>query len=136
MIDLNLDPSQKELKWFAVLQVLFFTLIAWLWYKGSGNDFWPGVLLFVSLTVGVLGWAMPAFMKKVYVVWMIAVFPIGWTISHVLLAAIFYTIVTAIGLIMRAIGRDPLQGQFDKSASTYWQPREVPKSTSRYFRQF
>lgn len=136
MIDLNLNPSQKELKWFAALQVLFFTLVAWVCYKGTGNDFWPGVLLFVSLTVGVLGWAMPALMKKVYVVWMIAVYPIGWTISHVLLAAIFYTLVTAIGLIMRGIGRDPLQRRFDKSASSYWQRREAPKSTSRYFRQF
>jgi hypothetical protein len=38
---------------------------------------------------------------------MILAFPIGWAISHVALAAVYYLVVTPIGLRDAATGRDP-----------------------------
>ena len=40
---------------------------------------------------------------------MVLAFPIGWTVSQVILAVMFYGLFTPIGLVFRLIGRDPLQ---------------------------
>ena len=39
---------------------------------------------------------------------------------------LFFTTVTPLGLVMRAIGRDPLRRRLDPDASTYWIERRPP----------
>jgi hypothetical protein len=67
---------------------------------------------------------------------MYAAFPIGWVVSHVMLALIYYGVMTPIGLVMRLLGRDPLKRKLDRSADTYWEPREPIANSKRYFQQF
>lgn len=136
MIDLKLNPSCKELRLFAAMQIAFFALIAFLlWRKNSIVDTTAWYIVGVSVVTGIAGLLWPAFIRVVYVAWMIAVFPIGWTISHAVLAVVFYLVVTPIGWMLRLSGRDPMQRKFDAQAKTYWQPRTA-KPTDRYFRQF
>jgi hypothetical protein len=54
----------------------------------------------------------------------------------VLVALAFYFLITPIGLIMRLIGRDPMNRAFDRSANTYWIARDPRTSASQYFKQF
>ncbi|MEX0979180.1 MAG: SxtJ family membrane protein, partial [Pirellulales bacterium] len=68
--------------------------------------------------------------------WMWAAFPIGWLVSHLLIAAIYFLLITPIALVMRAVGRDPLSRRFDRAAKTYWVPRRQDSDPARYFRQF
>ena len=136
MIELNLNPSRKELRQFTLLQVVFFALIAGMLTR-RGSDISTAMLIVgVSAVVGLIGWFVPAFMRIVYIVWMAAVFPIGWTVSHLLLALVYYLVVTPLGFAMRLSGRDPMQRKFDRNATTYWQPRPGPSPTKRYFRPF
>ena len=62
--------------------------------------------------------------------------PIGWTISHAVLALLYYLLFTPIGLIIRLFGRDPMQRRLDRSAATYWVPHNQDRDAGRYFRQF
>ena len=78
----------------------------------------------------------PPVRRWIYVGWIYAAFPIGWTVSHVLIAGIYYLLITPIGLIIRATGRDPLLRKFDRSAPTYWTPHPPPGDVKRYFRQY
>jgi len=136
MTKLNLNPSRKELRQFAVLQVAFFAIIATMLHR-RGTDISTAMLIVgLSAVVGLIGWFVPAFMRIIYIVWMAAVFPIGWTVSHLLLAMVYYLVVTPLSLLMRLCGRDPIQRTFDHSAKTYWQPRPVSSPTKRYFRPF
>ena len=48
--------------------------------------------------------AIPMSRKWIYLGWIYAAFPIGWTVSHLLLAAIYYLIVTPIALAVRLAG--------------------------------
>ncbi len=57
--------------------------------------------------------------------------PIGWTISHVPIAALYYLVVTPIGLAMRPFGRDPLARRFDPDAQSYWTPRRQEADPGR-----
>jgi hypothetical protein len=67
---------------------------------------------------------------------MAAVFPIGWLVSHLLLAAIYYLVVTPIGVMMRVCRYDPMQRRFDRQAATYWKPRRNTDDPQRYFKQY
>ena len=51
----------------------------------------------------------PEWLRSIYVGWMVLAFPIGWTVSQVMLAVMFFGLFTPIGLVFRLIGRDPLQ---------------------------
>ncbi len=78
----------------------------------------------------------PSIARALYTNWMRAAVPLGWTFSHLLLALIYYTMLTPIGLVLRLRGHDPMQRRFDPSRSTYWSPRPTAPHVSRYFRQF
>ena len=80
-----------------------------------------------------LGWI---FLGWIFLGWMYAAFPIGWTISHLLLFVVYFLIFTPVGLVLRWTGRDLLERNADTNASSYWKKRSVPGSMSRYFRQF
>jgi len=47
-------------------------------------------------------------------------------VSPVVLGLLFFTTVTPIGLVMRALGRDLLRLRFDPGAQTYWIERRPP----------
>jgi len=85
----------------------------------------------------VLIWIAPGAGRKLYVGWMLAAVPIGWTISHAVLGIVYYVVLSPIGLIMRMVGRDPMQRKLDRSGSgSYWIERPPQSESSRYFRQF
>jgi len=76
------------------------------------------------------------FGKTLFVYWMMAATPIGWTFSTTLLGLIYYVVVTPIGWIMRLAGHDPMNRKLDKQLPTYWLKRDVQPPANRYFRQF
>ncbi len=45
-------------------------------------------------------------------------------VSPVVMALLFYAVMTPTGLIMRALGKDPLRLRFDPNAESYWIHRE------------
>lgn len=136
LVDINWQPSAKELRVFALLLVPFLALVAWFVAARWEAHTAAGLILGAAMVLGCAGLAWPAVLRPVYQVWMIAVFPIGWTISHLAMALLFYLVFTPVGLIMRACGRDPLERQWDRAARTYWKPRSPNPDKKRYFRQF
>jgi hypothetical protein len=90
----------------------------------------------LAAVVFVVGLVAPAVMRPIFVGWMVAAYPIGWTVSHAILAVTFYLVLTPIGLVLRLMGHDPLRRSFDPSAETYWVPHNPGGDPSRYFRQF
>ena len=136
LVDINWNPSPKELRVFAVLQLIFFAIVAGLLQQRWAATGWATTIVFGSVIVAVTGLFKPTWLRAMYVVWMAAVFPIGFVVSHVLMAIIFYLVITPIGLIMRLVGRDPMNRKPDQDAETYWQPRKPPQGTRGYFRQF
>lgn len=60
---------------------------------------------------------------------------IGAVISPIVLAALFYGVVTPAGLVSRILGRDPLRLR-PRSPHTYWIERPVTeRATSEFFNQ-
>ena len=85
---------------------------------------------------GLLALAAPALLRPVYVALTAISLPIGFVLSHVIMAVFFYLIFTPLGLLFRAMGRDPLCRTIERDAKSYWVRREPVTDARRYFRQF
>ncbi|MDP6467537.1 MAG: SxtJ family membrane protein [Pirellulaceae bacterium] len=136
LVDINWNPPPKELRVFAVLQLIFFAIIAGLLHQRMAATGWATTIVVGAAIVAVTGLFKPMWLRTMYVVWMAAVFPIGFVVSHILMAIVFFLVVMPIGLIMRLVGRDPMHRKLDHDAETYWHPRTPPQGTRGYFRQF
>ncbi len=136
LLDINWNPDQRQLRLFLLgLVLLGLLMAALLLYKGTS----PAVAAAIvggALLLAVAGLVVPPLGRLVYVVWMAVALPIGWTVSHLVLVTVYYSVFTPIGLAMRLAGRDPLHRRFDRAARTYWWPYRQTEDVSRYFRQF
>ena len=136
LIELKKNPSRRELLWFGALFALFFGLIGGLiWWKFKAPVV-AYVLWSVAAVITLLFYALSPIRKPLYLGWMYVTFPIGWVISHVLMALIYYLVFTPIGLAMRLFGRDPMLRRVDRGAPSYWIEHDASGDPARYFRQF
>jgi hypothetical protein len=134
--DIPLDPPRQTLRQFAGLWLLFFTgLASW---QAIVRENTNAACLYGGLAavIGLVGLAHPRFIRPVFVGCMIATFPIGWVVSHVLLAVVFYGLLTPLAVIFRLAGRDPLQLRCPQEKETCWKPKPQAESVQSYFRQF
>ena len=134
--DIQFRPPAKTLRQFAGLWLVCFSgLAAWEGFvRGHANL--AVALAVLALTIGPLGLVLPRFIRPVFVAWMVLAFPIGWTVSQLILALIFYGLFTPISLIFRLIGRDPLHRARQPALESYWTPKATPTDSRRYFKQF
>jgi hypothetical protein len=135
IIDLNKNPTERELRWFGLMLPIFAILLGTLLWRPDAPQ-WAILVWAFGATLSAIYFTLKASRRRIYVGWMLAAYPIGWTVSHLLLGAIYYLIVTPIGMILRLTGYDPLQRRFDRSAATYWTPHDPGGDVSRYFKQF
>jgi hypothetical protein len=136
VIDLNLKPSKKELRTFGLCALAFLAIVGWIVFRRSGSAPVGASIAGIGLALAVLGFAVPQVLRPVWVVLMVINYPIGWVITHVVMAIIFYLVVTPVGIIMRLTGRDPMERAFDRTAKTYWKPRNTDPDSAGYFRLY
>lgn len=136
LLERNRQPTPKELRVFGILLVAFGTLVGGLVLYKSGSWTAGFAIWTVTLFLGLFYARVVSARPLVYHVWMTAFYPIGWLISHALLAGIYYLVITPIGVVMRLAKRDPLERALDRSAPTYWVPAPTNESDERYLQQF
>ena len=136
LITINKNPPKKDLTTFGLLLPAFTLILSALFYWRTGSPRAPQYILAVGLTLTALYWLLPPLRRYIYLAFTYAAFPIGFVISHLILAFTYYIVITPIGLLMRLLGRDPMHRDFDRSAPTYWLPRTQSPDPSTYFRQF
>src|SRR5437764_658224 len=85
--------------------------------------------------LGAMGLALPRALGPLYVGWMAAVFPLGWLLSRLVLALLFYSLVTPIGVLLRLTRHDGLRRR-RQGCSSYWVQRHEVADPAPYFRQF
>jgi hypothetical protein len=137
LIQINKDPSRRELRLFAALWFpLFVAGIGLLSLKLT--DGWEGARIVwgsgVVLAVAML--AAPALARVVFLGLSYATFPIGFVVSYVVLGVVYFGVLTPLGLVLRALGRDSMRLRRDPSATTYWHERHAERPAADYFNQF
>ncbi|MCW8132879.1 MAG: hypothetical protein KIS92_21205 [Planctomycetota bacterium] len=137
LLSINRDPDDRQLRQFAGIWFpLMCGLIGYaLWRRFAIPDAAYGVWGLGGL-VFVAGLAAPKLVKPLFVGLMYLTFPIGFVVSHVLVFAAFFLVLTPMGLLLRLFGYDPMKKSFDPSARTYWTERAPNVNFQRYFKQY
>jgi hypothetical protein len=129
------DTTTRIVRQFAGLWFLLFEgLAGWQWVV-HGNRVLAFTLAALGLLVGVLGLTKPRTVSPLFTCLMTLTYPIGWLVSRILLAVLFYGMFTPLALFFRFIGRDALVRRRRPDGSTYWIPRPEPRDARSYFRQ-
>ena len=108
----------------ALLRYIWAGAINW-WLIGAGLAF---------LTAGLL---VPVRLEPVRRVWMKLAAVLGAVNSRILLTVVFAGLVAPLALLLRLLGKRPIQVKMCKTASTYWHQRRPEEFTpQRMERQF
>jgi hypothetical protein len=106
-----------------VFAAVFLAIAVVPWLFGGRFHAWS---LGVAAAFGALALAAPRILAPLNRLWLRFGLLLHRIVSPVVLGIMFFLVVTPIGLLMRALGKDPLRLRFDRAASTYWIPREPP----------
>jgi hypothetical protein len=136
LITIDWNPTLRHLRQFALAGAALLATLAAVGYYQRGWAMGPASLAVLGTCLGGMGVFRPHWVRAAYVVVTAIAFPIGWVVSHLMLGAVYYGVLTAVGLAFRLIGRDALQRRLEPGALTYWQPRSPTDDLRRYFRQF
>ena len=82
-----------------------------------------------------LGIVAPSRLSKLNKIWLKVGTTIAKVINPIILAVLFFLVVTPMALVMRIVGKRPLRLAPDRMAATYWIERE-PGGASSMTRQF
>jgi hypothetical protein len=135
LIELNREPSKRDLQVFGLLAAAFFGFVGSLVLRRTGSLPGASAVWAVAAVTTLAYFTLPSLQWPLYTGWMRAVYPIGWSVSHLLLALIFYGVLTPLGLLRRLFGRDPMLRGFDSRRQSYWMKVPPVRESSRYFKQ-
>ena len=118
-------------KSFGILFFIVFLLISiWPIFKGETFRIWAAV---ISLIFLILALFESRILTPLNIAWIKFGELLGMIIAPIVMAVIYFIIITPIGLLMRLIGKDLLNIKFNKNKS-YWIKRE--KNIGSMKRQF
>lgn len=128
-------PDAKELRRFAIAMLIGFFVLGALaalraWGIGTGSI----VLWSVGATLAVAA-LVPKLGRIAYLAVYLPTSIIGYVVSNVLLALMFFLIITPLGIILKLTGKDVLQQRRQKR-ETQWIPLKETKNEDSYYRQF
>ena len=128
--------DRKELRMFGIsLSVVCLLWSGILWWRGHTAPVrW---LLLAAPVLLALALAAPAALGPLHRVWMPVARAIARAITWLLLTLVFYLAFTPYGVILRAMGRNPLALAWEPNRPTYWIRRENgPFDPDRTLKQY
>lgn len=135
MTALDWNPSPRKLRQFAAVAVIVLVAMAAAAHLRGRSEVAQALPLGLGAVVGLLALVRPAALRLVYVLLSIAVFPIGFVVSHLILLVVFYGVITPLGLLSRLARSDLLSLRSDPAARSFWRERRRPRDKASYLRQ-
>jgi hypothetical protein len=129
-------PSLREQRLFGLIVAASLGVLGLLARRGLDAGFLASTLWVLGGFFALAYYALPPLRGPMFRAWMTLTFPLAWLVSHLVLGACYYLVLTPIGVILRLCRYDPLQRRFEPSASTYWLRRSERGEPLRYLKQF
>lgn len=145
MVEIDWQPDERTLRqfgWIALVGFLGIALLAWNeWLVfsfglGAARTTVAGAFAGLGLLTAFFSLVAPRANKPIFLGLMLLSYPIGFVLSYVIMGFLFYGLITPVGLVFRAIGKDPLNRRLDRDATTYWTDPRPRRGKESYFRQF
>ena len=132
---LPLKPTPRMLRQFAAAWLVFFLALA-AQQMFLRHHVTAAVVLGAIALIGLLGLWKPSAVRWLFVGATIAAFPIGWVTTQIVLAVMFYVVLTPLALVFRWRGRDELQLRRKPGQTSFWITRRPEPDVRRYLKQF
>jgi len=116
-----IKTEQRQLQSFSRVMAIAFLILGFIVFVRQKPEFlllWLTGVLFLAI-----GMIRPLWLAPVYVVWMKFAFCLSWVNTRILLAVIFYAVLTPVSLAMKLLRFDPLDRAINKHKASYWIPR-------------
>lgn len=137
LVSLNLKPSEKQLRDFGDIALCMCNLVGLVLMWAAGL---PMKAFIVFCIIGVVIYLLSRISLKlvrpVYIGLIALTFPIGWVVSHVVMAVFYFVVIGGAGLVFKLLKRDPLHRAFEPQTPSYWIPRRHKRTAKDYFHQF
>jgi hypothetical protein len=140
--EVNWSPDTATRRTFAKSLIIGFPCVAFVLLLAGGlagkgwNVSFALKLGGTGAAAGVVFYAVPVIARPFYVVWYALACCVGLVVGNVVMALIFYLLVTGIGLLKRLLGRPVIRKSPSPSAKTYWLDAAPTSDPKRYFSQF
>lgn len=118
----NIGSSRRDLRNFGLTVGTVLAALA-LVFWWSGKSLYPYLLVPGAVLV-FGGLFFPALLKPLQKAWMTLAVIMGWVMTRVILSALFFLVVTPMGLLARLFGKDFLSLKRKSSRESYWHLRE------------
>lgn len=128
------EVTRKELRSFGLLVGGIFAVIGF-WpvvFYGAGIRWWALVAAAVLIIPAL---AFPHRLSWVHKQWMSLGHIMGWINTRIILGAVFYLVVTPIGIIRRLLGKDPMGKRLRADMESYRVVRK-PRPASHLTKQY
>jgi hypothetical protein len=134
--DLPRNPPSKALRQFSAAWLVVFLALGLHHWLARGHDRVGPALCVLAVSVGGLGLARPRAVGWLFLASMVVAFPVGWVLSLLMLAIMYYGIITPVALVFRLRGRDLLCSKPAPGRPSFWVARQMPGDIRRYFKQY
>jgi len=131
----NWRPDARELRRFAIAMLIGFTVLGLLSLWRAGGIGTASIVLWSAGVVLAIAAFVPGLGKVAYLAVYLPTSIIGYVVSNVILALMFFLIITPLGIILKLMGKDLLQQRRQKD-TTQWTPVKGVKTEDSYYRQF
>ena len=131
----NWRPDAAELRRFAIAMLIGFTVLGLLSLWRAGGIGTASIVLWSVGVVLASAAFVPGLGKVAYLAVYLPTSIIGYVVSNVILALMFFLIITPLGIILKLMGKDLLQQRRQKD-TTQWTPVKGVKTEDSYYRQF
>jgi hypothetical protein len=101
------------------------------WHAGARWPYYAGFGAAFLLA----GWLRPELLAPVNLFWTKLGLLLGRIVHPIVLSVLFFLVVTPVGVLARLMGKDLLDLNRDKSATTYWIVRDPPGPTAESMHQ-
>jgi hypothetical protein len=145
MIQINLRPDVRTLRQFGFIALAGFALLAVIaWYEalvfsfglGAARPYVAGGFAAVAGLSLLLSLIYPRANLGLYLCLTVVAYPIGFVLSYVVMGTLFFIVITPMGLVMRLLGRDPMERRMLPDAESYWVEARAERPSESYFKQF
>ncbi len=137
IVQIDWHPDGPALRRFGRTVIIGSLLIAAGLQWGKGWTSAARVLAVVGVVIGGLGLTGTSVARPGYLAWMGIAFVMGNIVSRVVLAVVYYLVLTPVGLLMRLVGRDRLAlDRRSKRRATHWVDLPQARSADADERQF
>jgi len=117
------SPTTRQLYEFAAIGVVLLIASA-LWQAVQHRTTQPAAYYGTAAALlCILGFSRPRWLALIFSTWLYVTSPVAAVVSFILLGAIFYGVLTPLGLLFRLTGRDPLDRCFRSDQDSYWQDK-------------